>query len=405
MTMTRIPIRRVAYRTAAAPALVALAVWVAACNTAPQRRVEIIDLPAPALSPSIVPNPPTSPAVVILPPGYRDTTRRYPVVYYLPGFVTGVTDYVDGSLGFRFDEALDDLVRSGATTEMVIVIANGRNGLGGSFYVNSPVTGRAEDHLLADVVPQIESRYRVARDRAGRGIAGNGMGGFGALNLAMRHPDVFGAVFAMNAALFDEGGFDEEMLSAPLVRAWSLQRERMRSWPRDEAGERLAAYTRELYSANGGFATFRGYVLAYAAAFAPNPDAGPPFADWPSRQDGGGVTFDPAVAERLRQGIGGWSEKAVMHRDGWVSLRGIGIDIGRDEGNAWILRGARHLGQALHDAGIDAELTEHDGGEGGRLGDRIGGVMLPFFSRVFGTGIEAGAAGAAPGQPQEPHHD
>lgn len=400
MTINCPGIRRAGTARVSAILVATLLLSASACGTAPPGRVEIIELAAPALSPSVVPNPPTQPAVVILPPGYHEATTRYPVVYYLPGFLASVTDYVDGSL-FRFGETLDGLVRNGTVAGMVVVIVNGRNGLGGSFYVNSPVTGRAEDHLLADVVPQIESRYRVVRDRASRFIAGNGTGGFGALNLAMRHPDVFGAVFVMNAALFDERGFDEEMLSTPFVKAWVIQQKRMRTWPRNEAAERLAAYTRELYSADGGFATFRGYVLAYAAVFSPNPDAGPPFADWPYRPDGEGVTFDPAVAERLRQGIGGWPGKVAAHREAWASLRAIGIDNGRDDGNAWLLRGARRLGQALHDAGISADLTEHDGGDGSRLGDRIARVMLPFFSRV----LAAGGPAASPDRSQEPRHD
>jgi S-formylglutathione hydrolase FrmB len=56
--------------------------------------------------------------------------------------------------------------------------------------VNGP-RGRADDHLVLDVVPQISQRFGVAADRWG--AVGFSSGGTCAVNLAVRHPDTFGA--------------------------------------------------------------------------------------------------------------------------------------------------------------------------------------------------------------------
>ncbi len=328
-------------------------------------------MPAPSLAGSVIPNVSAQPALVLLPPGYHQSSRRYPVVYYLPGFTTDVTDYVDGSFdGFRLDRALDAAVAKGGTRELIVVVVNGRNALGGSFYVNSPVTGRFEDYVVEDVVSHVEEGYRVRREPACRGVAGDSMGGFGALHLAMRHPDVFGAVFAESPGLFDEGGLEDEgMLTPPYAAGWRIQTERMGGWPEQEAPARLVGLSRQLLSSSSYFSYRMGFDLAYAAAFSPDPDAGPPFVWW-----------DP---ERLRSGFGHLAEKVARHREALATLRGIHIDIGRGDRLAWIPRGARRLSQLLGEAGIEHRLTEHDGGHVDRLSSRIEAEMLPFFSRVL----------------------
>jgi S-formylglutathione hydrolase FrmB len=53
--------------------------------------------------------------------------------------------------------------------------------------------GRYESYLVEDVVPFLDSSYRTLADPGHRGIAGLSMGGFGAVFLAARHPDMFGA--------------------------------------------------------------------------------------------------------------------------------------------------------------------------------------------------------------------
>jgi len=75
---------------------------------------------------------------------------------------------------------------------------------GASFYINSrDGNQRYEDFLLQEFLPSIEKRYRVQTGRGSRGIAGISMGGYGALHLAFRHPELFGSVGAHSAALLE----------------------------------------------------------------------------------------------------------------------------------------------------------------------------------------------------------
>src|SRR5690606_19558593 len=64
--------------------------------------------------------------------------------------------------------------------------------LGGNQYVNSPVLGRYEDFLIAEMLPAVETRFACGATRR-RGVLRKSSGGFGALIHAMRHPDVWAA--------------------------------------------------------------------------------------------------------------------------------------------------------------------------------------------------------------------
>jgi enterochelin esterase-like enzyme len=135
---------------------------------------------------------------VYLPPDYDTSTKRYPVVYFLPGFG-------DRSMDTSSD-AITALIQKGTIQEMIIVVAPGDNRLGGSFYVNSPVTGNWEDFIVQEVVGYVDNHYRTIARVESRGISGHSMGGFGSLNIAMLHPDLFGAVYSLSPGLFDENG-------------------------------------------------------------------------------------------------------------------------------------------------------------------------------------------------------
>ncbi|MGH9677753.1 MAG: alpha/beta hydrolase, partial [Candidatus Acidiferrum sp.] len=73
------------------------------------------------------------------------------------------------------------------------------------FYINSrDGKERYEDFFLQEFLPYIEQHYRVRPGRANRAITGISMGGYGALHLAFRHPQLFAAVSAQSAALIDK---------------------------------------------------------------------------------------------------------------------------------------------------------------------------------------------------------
>jgi S-formylglutathione hydrolase FrmB len=73
---------------------------------------------------------------------------------------------------------------------------------GKTFYVNSfDGRERYEDFFMQEFIPTIDGKYRTIPQATARGISGTSMGGYGALHLAMRHPDLFGSASAHSAAL------------------------------------------------------------------------------------------------------------------------------------------------------------------------------------------------------------
>ncbi len=132
----------------------------------------------------------------LLPPSYDTSkTQRYPVLYYLHGLGDNQQMFLHaGGLNLVEDEWEGKRIG-----EFLIVTPQG----GASFYINSrDGRERYEDFLLREFFPSIESRYRIGRGRKSRGIAGISMGGYGALHLAFRHPELFTSVSAGSAALF-----------------------------------------------------------------------------------------------------------------------------------------------------------------------------------------------------------
>jgi S-formylglutathione hydrolase FrmB len=135
---------------------------------------------------------------ILLPPSYdADKARRYPILYFLHG-LGGNQEALLNSGGWNL---IEDLRTQGQIGEFLIATPNG----GRSFYINSSDgRQRYEDFFLREFLPFIESHYRVQAGRKYRGISGVSMGGYGALRMALRYPEMFGSVSAHSAALIEK---------------------------------------------------------------------------------------------------------------------------------------------------------------------------------------------------------
>jgi S-formylglutathione hydrolase FrmB len=132
---------------------------------------------------------------VWLPPGYDSHSARLPAVYVLPGYGSCVEEWANREL---FEptvfERLDALyVGENPPPDCLFVFLDAATAYGGSQMVNSAATGRYQDHIVDDVVAHVDARYRTLASPRHRGLSGHSSGGVGALVLAMRRPDVFGA--------------------------------------------------------------------------------------------------------------------------------------------------------------------------------------------------------------------
>jgi S-formylglutathione hydrolase FrmB len=132
-----------------------------------------------------------------LPPSYdTDTKRRFPVLYFLHGMNGNEGEYQRRGVA----AAVERLRKEGKIGEMIVVAPAGEN----SFYLNSKNGVRYEDAIIKDLIPHVEKTYRAIGTSAGRAIQGLSMGGYGAMLLAFKHPEMFSSVTAHSSALYTD---------------------------------------------------------------------------------------------------------------------------------------------------------------------------------------------------------
>jgi len=130
-----------------------------------------------------------------LPPSYAGSTKKYPVLYFLHGLDENEMRW---STRGETDLMLDRMVADGKIGEFIVAIPFAAT----SFYTNARGGGEPwEDVIVKEFIPTIESTYRVDATRRSRGISGVSMGGYGALKIAFKHPELFGSVSAHSAVL------------------------------------------------------------------------------------------------------------------------------------------------------------------------------------------------------------
>jgi S-formylglutathione hydrolase FrmB len=111
----------------------------------------------------------------------------FPVLYLLHGLSDDASIWLRRS---RIEWYVRDL-------SLVVVMPDGGRG----WYTNAVNGDAYEDHIMIDVVGQTERLFPVRRERPYRAIAGLSMGGYGAISLALRHPDRFVAAASLSGAV------------------------------------------------------------------------------------------------------------------------------------------------------------------------------------------------------------
>ena len=137
---------------------------------------------------------------IYLPTGYDHDERRYPVIYMLHGY----SDDDTGWLQFgEADRIAGEAINSGELPPVILVMPDG----GVTWYVND-YTGEKpwEDIFIREFIPYIDKTYRTRPEKQFRGVAGLSMGGYGALHIAMRHPEMFAASVAYSSGTFTDDG-------------------------------------------------------------------------------------------------------------------------------------------------------------------------------------------------------
>lgn len=141
--------------------------------------------------------------VIITPASYKSGTRRYPVVYLLHGYSGNYANWITKS------PAISELADA---YQCMIVCPDGGFG---SWYLDSPRDSsiRFETYVGTEIPAYIDRHYQTLPEPRYRAITGLSMGGHGALYLAIRHPEVFGAAGSIS------GGVDIR----PFPKNWELK--------------------------------------------------------------------------------------------------------------------------------------------------------------------------------------
>jgi len=257
------------------PSILALALALAACSKSSSTSAPTKAEPAPLAKPAAAAAGKvvtakleskalgvTKDVVVYLPASYDTSTKRYPVFYYLHGLGGDETNWVEGG---KLDKTADAL-----GIEAIVVMPDGDDG----FYVDSPKqvdydacmkdgaglffpqrkkhstcvrASKYETYITKDLVAWVDATYRTIPKRDARAIAGLSMGGFGALQLAMRHPDMF-------VAAASHSGVDALLYAGPIpytkgnvvlqhdVKKWGDGLGPFGTWIRDIFGPELARW-------------------------------------------------------------------------------------------------------------------------------------------------------------------
>lgn len=320
-----------------------------------------------SLEESVTGESPDRTVAVYLPPSYASSPeRRYPVIYLLHGIGGTNADWT-GSPGSgsapwtTIQDVMDRGIAAGWIAEMIVVAPDQLTRGGGSFYTNSELTGGWEDFTVVDLVDFIDSTYRTLAQASSRGIAGHSMGGYGAIKLGMKHPDVFQVVFGMGAALL---GFATDITEE------------------NEAYARVAGMTPAQFNPISDF--WPPSLVCVAQAFSPNPERPPLFVDLPYvEREGQLVRADEAHAR--------WESQMPIHMlaeyaDNLRRLRGLRFEWGVYEEFTHIPATNRAFSERLTELGISHVSEEYNGDHRDRLWGpegRIATEVLPYFSRLL----------------------
>lgn len=145
------------------------------------------------------------PCVVVLPDAYKKRhAGNFPVVYLLHGYSGNYRDWIKN---------VPELKQYVDEYHMIAVCPDGAFG---SWYFDSPIDSsfRYETFVSGELVSYIDTHFHTLADRQHRAITGLSMGGHGAMYLALRHTDIFGAVGSMS------GGVDIR----PFPNNWDIKK-------------------------------------------------------------------------------------------------------------------------------------------------------------------------------------
>nr|WP_319997180.1 alpha/beta hydrolase-fold protein [uncultured Draconibacterium sp.] len=295
---------------------------------------------------------------VYLPPNYENSSQRYPVIYFLHGFM-GDNKMVD-----MMSALLDYAIADNKIKPFIMVIPDEKTTYQGSFYSNSGVFGDWEDFTAFDLVKYMDENYRTIPKKESRGITGHSMGGYGALKIAMHHPDIFSTVYAISPG------------ALTIVAEYGPNSNTFRELSEINTIEGL----KKSY--------FGGVMMAFGRSWSPNPDNPPFYCDFPFVYNGDELIINKEVLQK-------WYDNMPVHMiddnlENLQQLKAIKLDWGRNAGDRFTLQ-CDMFSERLENVGITHFAEEYIGTHVSGIYTKAGRIpqqVLPFFDFYLEFGDE-----------------
>jgi S-formylglutathione hydrolase FrmB len=296
---------------------------------------------------------------IYLPPGYDQTTNRYPIIYYLPGFAQTDSSTIASD---HLDQLLDKAIVTRKIRPVIVVVPNENTLYRGSYNTNSSLTGNWIDFTAKELVTYVDQHYRTIPNGDSRGITGYSMGGGGAIKLGMFFPDIFSVVYGISPG--------------PLVLVGELG-------ANGEGFRRVQQIkTREELINTKSLTDFlTNALVAMGRAFSPNPSKPPFYCDLPFTYQGDSLITDYRVLELWNKNMP--FEMVENYSDNLKKLRAVKFDWGRNDEVALVRLGSQMFSQKLEAIGINHYAEEYIGTHFNKIYTEDGRAlndMLPFFN-------------------------
>ena len=216
--------------------------------------------------------------VVYLPPSYDHSpyaTKRYPVAVYLHGRWGDETDWL--TLG-HLAQSMDSLVTQGLH-EMIVVMPDGDEGWWMTWALPNDTAAcrrtphrheppaefcvvhpRYDEYLAREVLPYIDATYRTIPSRESRGIVGLSMGGYGALAVAAKYPELFSVAISHGGAITPGIMADSSELSRTGQVVWRQGRTTSEKVYTTDGVTVLQETTRAYYTSGGEIPQLQRHV-------------------------------------------------------------------------------------------------------------------------------------------------
>lgn len=236
-----------------------------------------------------------------------------------------------------------------------MVIPDEQTTYDGSFYSNSGIYGNWEDFTAFDLVEYMDENYRTLAKKESRGITGHSMGAYGALKIAMHHPDIFNSVYGLSPG------------ALAIVREYG---------PNSDTYKELSGID-NYEDLNKTY--FGKVIIAFAKSWSPNPNNPPFYCDLPFEVRGEELMVNQEVLKK-------WHANMPVHMiednlDNLQQLKAIKFDWGRNAGDRFTIQ-CKMFSQRLENVGITHFAEEYIGTHTSGIytkDGRIPNQMLPFF--------------------------